>query len=121
MDTVTARHIIEALADGLDPSTGEGLAPGSPLESPEVIRALHVALNALDLQIRKWERDTALPSNAGKSWSPKEDRALAEAFDAGDRLSAIASRFGRTEGSIASRLVRIGKVPDRDTARRARS
>jgi len=117
MEAVTARHIIEALADGLDPTTGEGLAPGSPIESPVVIRALHVALDALDHQIKMRERGAAAPSNAGKSWSPDEDTALAEAFDAGERLADIASRFGRTEESIAARLVRIGKVPDRQTAR----
>jgi len=117
MDTIKARHILEALADGLDPTTGEGLAPGSPIESPEVIRALHVALDALDRQIKKRERDTAAPGNAGKSWSPDEDAALAEAFDAGERLAEIASRFGRAEESIAARLVRIGKAPDRQAAR----
>jgi len=119
MDYVAARHILEALADGLDPTTGEALPPGSPIASPDVAPAFQAALEALDYRIKRQERETELPSNAGKSWSPDEDRALAAAFDSRLPISEIAKRFSRTEGSIASRLVRIGKVADRDAARRA--
>ena len=118
MDFVSARHILEALADGLDPATGEALPAGAPVASHEVAQALQTALDALDYRIKRQEREESLPSNAGKPWSPIEDRALEAAF-AGQPISGIAKRMARTEGSIAARLVRIGKVPDRDTARRA--
>lgn len=117
MDESAARRIIECLADGLDPTTGELLDPGSPIESPEVIRALHVALRALDRQIQRHKHESESSSNAGKPWYPEDDRSLAEAFNAGQSISVIAKSFRRTEGSIASRLVRIGKVSDRQAAR----
>ena len=116
MDSATARKIIEALADGVDPRTGEVLNPGSPIESSEVVRALHVALTAIDHEARRRERKSALPSNAGKSWSTAEDQALGDLFDSGRSVTDIAKRFQRTRGSIASRLVMLGKAPDRQSA-----
>jgi len=117
MDLVSARQILESLADGLDPASGEALGSGSPTQSPDVIDALRVALGALDEQTRRRDRATQLPAKAGQPWTREEDRALAEAFDAGHSVAVIAERFQRTEGSIAARLVRIGKVTDRDSAR----
>ena len=118
MDVAAARRIIECLADGLDPISGESFPAGSPLQNPDVVRALHVALSALDARIERRPRETEGPSNAGRAWIAEEDRALAEAFDTGtETLAEIAGRFGRTEDAIAARLVRIGKVPDRQTAR----
>jgi len=119
MDLVTSRHILEALADGLDPITGEALPAGSPISSPDVAMALQAALDALDYRIKRLQREETLPLNAGKSWQAEEDRRLAQAFDSGLPIAEIAKRLSRTEGSIAARLVRIGKVPDRDAARRA--
>ncbi len=116
MDFGTAIQIIEALADGVDPRTGEVLEPGSPLESPAVIRALHVALAGMNHQLRQHTLDSALPSNSGTAWSEEDDEELSRLFDSGQSIAIIASLFQRTRGSIASRLVRLGKVPDRQSA-----
>lgn len=116
MDLSTAHRIVEALADGVDPRTGEVLQSGSPLESPEVIRALHVALAAVHKQISARMRKSALPSNAGHSWSAEDDLKLADLFDGGETVANLSTIFLRTRGGIASRLVRLGKVPDRQTA-----
>jgi len=43
MDFVACRHILEALADGLNPTTGEALPPGSPIASPDVVLAIQAA------------------------------------------------------------------------------
>lgn len=116
MDTTTARRIIEALADGVDPRTGELIPSGSPIDCTDVVRALHVALAALDDQLRKRERTSSLPDNAGKPWREEHDAELVRFFDAGRPVEDIAAAFHRTRGSIASRLVRLGKVPDRQSA-----
>lgn len=116
MDDTTARRIIEALADGVDPLTSEVLPPGSPMESAQVVRALHVALSAIDQQIRRRERSSALPPNAGKPWRSDDDHELAAQFDGGQSVADIARNFARTRGSIASRLVRLGKASDRQSA-----
>jgi hypothetical protein len=116
MDPSTAKQVIEALANGVDPRTGEVLGPGSPIESAEVVRALHVALEAIDRRVRWQERNSALPANAGRPWNNKDDKTLNDLFDSGKPVAQIAKFFERTEGSIVARLVRLGKIPDRDSA-----
>ena len=116
MDLTTARQIIEALAAGADPRTGELLDPGSPIESPQVVRALHIALSSIDRELRIRRRSASLPTNAGRSWSSKDDESLSDFFDSGQAVVEIAANFQRTRGSIASRLVLLGKAPDRQSA-----
>lgn len=116
MELLTARQILEALADGVDPRTGQVLDSGSPIESAQVVRALHLAIAAIDREARKQERSSSLPINAGKAWAVEQDQALARLFDSGGTVTAIAKELHRTRGSIASRLVRLGKVPDRQSA-----
>jgi hypothetical protein len=60
------------------------------------------------------ERKRSLPPNAGKPWSKEEEQQLADEFDKGMPANKIAATHGRTRGSIAARLVRIGKVSERD-------
>ncbi|MBI4875701.1 MAG: hypothetical protein HY822_13790, partial [Acidobacteria bacterium] len=100
---------------------GELLGAGSPIESVEVVRALHVALSAIDLKLRRVHRADSLPDNAGQPWLAELDRRLAQSFDAGNSVPEIARVFQRTPGSIAARLVRIGKVTDRQSAFAANS
>jgi len=116
MECVEAIRIVEALMDGFDPVTGEVLPQTSPYNQPEVIRALARALGALERAQEKerLERKRSLPPNAGKAWSKEEERQLAEEFDKGMPANEIAARHARTRGSIAARLVRIGKVSERD-------
>ena len=80
------------------------------------VRALHIAAAAIDREMRKQDRSSGLPSNAGKPWTAKHDQDLGDLFDSGGTTADIAKSFRRTRGSIASRLVRLGKVPDRQSA-----
>lgn len=59
---------------------------------------------------------TLVPNN-GRAWTEEQDHALCQAWCAGEGLAALAVRFGRTEGGIASRLVRLDCVDDREEAR----
>lgn len=56
------------------------------------------------------------PSN-GRPWTEELDAELCRGWYAGEGLAALATRLGRTEGSIASRLARLDIVADRDEAR----
>ena len=105
-----AKKIIDALANGIDPETGEILPSQSTLNSPQVIRALFVAVSALERAIRLADRDNSLPKNAGRSWSDEEDKQLLVIFGSGTPVKEIAARHGRTLGAITSRLVRLGKI-----------
>lgn len=113
MSPLEAKTIIEALANGIDPETGEILPEQSTFNRPHVIRALFVAVKVLDTAAKRAERSKALPDNAGRSWSEKEDQELLALFDSNVPLKDIAQRHGRTPGAIASRLVRLGRIKER--------
>ncbi len=109
-----AKKIIDCLADGADPTTGEVLPPENPFNNPQVIRALFVASEALGRRAEREQRVRNLPPNAGKPWSEAQDKDLLADFDSGLPIRQLAAKHGRTEGGIASRLVRLGRVEERD-------
>lgn len=118
MSPLEAQPIIEALAKGIDPDTGELLPKEGVFNSPQVIRALFEAVKALQATQKKADRNKSLPSNAGKPWSEDEDKKLVSSFDAGKNVNEIASIHGRTVVAVESRLVLVGRVADRAVARR---
>jgi hypothetical protein len=105
-----AKSIIETLANGVDPETGEVLSAQSVFNNPQVIRALFIATNALDSLAKREKREKTLPGKAGNAWSETEDSELLSAFDAGGSIIDISTIHGRTEGAIASRLIRLGRI-----------
>jgi hypothetical protein len=110
MDSQKALQIVQALADGIDPITGEVFAEGSPYQHPDVVRALFAAAAALQGRVVSEERGKSLPDNAGKAWSEVEEKLLVERFDGGASEAELAQVHHRTRGSIRSRLVRLGKI-----------
>ena len=110
MTPTEAKQIIEVLAGGVDPATGEVLPDNSPLSSPHVIRALFLAAKALELMAIKPVRPAAAaPGNAGKPWTEDEDQRLLAAFDAGTPVAELVRAHERTTGAINSRLIRLGR------------
>jgi hypothetical protein len=110
MTPTEAKQIIEVLASGVDPATGEVIPDDSPLSSPPVIRALFIAAKALELMSSKATRSAATPGSAGKSWSEDEDQRLVGAFDTGEPVAALARMHERSSGAITSRLIRLGRL-----------
>jgi hypothetical protein len=111
MDNSEAMRIVQTLANGINPLTGEAFPDTSPYNDPAVIRALFQSLRALE---RLCQQDKGgLPTNAGKPWTPEEDNSLVASFDKGTPVRKMASEHGRTEGAIAARLVRLGRLSDR--------
>ena len=118
MERQAAMHILSSLAQGIDPHTGETFPAGSPYQHPDTVRALFHAVQALAEPSSGRLRPAAegIPENAGKPWSEEEDKALAEAFDAGHPLAELARRHRRTRAAIQARLVRLGRIePTPDT------
>ena len=105
-----SKQLIEYLAKGIDPITGEVLPKESPYNNPDIIRALFLAVKALEYLERREQRERSLPSLAGKPWSEGEDQGLIEEFDAGIKVAVIASKHQRTEEAINSCLAKLGKV-----------
>lgn len=112
MKTTDTMQIIQALANGTDPITGEVFPDSSPYNHPKIIRALFQTLKALEQFRDREQRQQNLPGNAGKPWRDDEDRELMTEFDAGAPTKELATKHGRTKGAIESRLVKLGKISE---------
>lgn len=107
-----AKQILETLANGTHPETGEQLGGKSPFNCLPVIRALFYAVRELE-RVEKTARGRQ-PRNAGRSWTDEEDVSLLEAYEEGLSIKELAKSHGRTKGAIHARLLRHGRlqIPD---------
>ena len=108
MDINRAKEIISALAEGVDPTTGEVLPDNSVCNKGEIVRAFYSVLNHLDEKKSKKN----LPANAGKPWSAEEDTKLRTYYEAGMSKKELCAEFERSSGSVSSRLARLGLSKD---------
>ena len=109
MEKLYAAQILETLADGINPATGEVLPSTDSCNQPEVIRALHVAV----LTLRENKAEKPFPANAGKPWTTAEEDILKRMFENGCSKRDICAYFKRTGGAIAARLVHLGILDNR--------
>ena len=112
MELQIAREIINVLAQGIHPVTGEAMPADSPYNEPPVIRALFEVARALE-QCDGPKPRREPPANAGKTWSGDEDDKLVAAFDAGQELKQMALELGRSRLAVEARLVKLGKMEGR--------
>lgn len=112
MEHETALHIVRTLAQGIDPHTGAVFPADSAYQHPDTVRALFQAVEALGTAHGQRTRPASQgpAANAGKPWTDDEDRTLAEGFDAGQSVPALASAHGRSRAAIQARLVKLGKL-----------
>lgn len=110
MQTMEALKILQALADGANPNTGEILSSGSLYQDPQVVRALMTAVHVMERQQERERRIRFLPANTGKAWDKTEQEQLCRDFDAGTSIKELASRHARTQFAIQSRLVKLGRI-----------
>jgi hypothetical protein len=104
MDDLRAAEIIKSLAAGSAP------IDAATLQTPDVVRALFLAAESLETRARGTRRNSNLPRNAGKTWTPEEDERLLAAFDGGTAIDALASAHERTRAGIEARLVKHGRL-----------
>lgn len=109
MDETKALAIVWALADGIDPQTGEMFPADSAYQTADVVRALFLAGRALETKTKARSR-MPLPTNAGRRWSEEEDRRLLEEFDDGGTVPDLAQVHGRTTAGIQARLEKHGRL-----------
>ena len=110
MQLEAALPIVRALADGINPVTGELYPDQSPYAEPRALRALYSAVDLMQKEIDREKRRERLPANFGKPWTEGEDRALVGEFDAGSSLAVIATKHQRTQSSVRLRLEKLGKI-----------
>ena len=113
MDIARAKEIVSALAEGVDPTTGEILPDNSVCNKGDVVRALYTVLTCLNEEKPKKN----MPQNAGKPWSEKDESLLIELYRSDAPKKDICNTLQRTATSIAARLVRLGIIENRDAFR----
>lgn len=109
MDETKALAIVWALADGVNPQTGEIFPADSAYQTADVVRALFLAGTALETKTKVRAR-APLPANAGRRWSEEEDSRLLDEFDGGGAVSDLAQAHGRTTAGIEARLEKHGRL-----------
>ena len=112
MEADRAIEIIQSLADGVDPFSGERFPSDSPYQQADTVRALHLALEGLT----KLRRSTARKSGSGRAWTDEEEQKLLQAFDAKVDVEQIARDHERTKGAIWARLEKLGRIQRKDFA-----
>ena len=118
MEREQTLRILNALANGVHPATGEKFAADGPYQHPDTVRALFEAMRAVEnggasAPTLAPERKGTPPmpqSGPGSRWSAEEEQRLATAFDAGRTVDELARAHGRSRASIEARLVRLGKM-----------
>ncbi|HSN19340.1 MAG TPA: hypothetical protein VLS49_01605 [Usitatibacter sp.] len=110
MQLDAALPIVRALADGVNPVTGEAYPETSPYAEPRTLRALYSAVDLMAREVEREKRRERLPANFGKPWTEGEDRALIAEFDAGATIPEMARKHLRTHSSIRLRLEKLGKI-----------
>ena len=122
MEIRKAQRIVETLAQGVDPATGEAFAPDSPYNEPEIIRALftvhefvrYARKPKMTIDERRRENlDLGRPRNYGLPWTEDARAQVATAFQDGKPIAELAEAFERTHGAIQAELIRQGLIePD---------
>jgi hypothetical protein len=121
MDDQKALSIVSALANGVNPLSGEVFPLDSPYQASDVVRALFAAARALERAVRlntescasaapRERARPAMPGNVGKPWSPEEDQRLLAEFQEGRKPAELARLLGRTLAGIEARLERHGRL-----------
>lgn len=110
MQLQSALPIVRALADGVNPLTGETFSDDCPYAEPRTLRALFSAVELMEREVEREKRRERLPANFGKPWTEGEDATLTSEFDTGLTMSEIARKHARTHSSIRLRLEKLGKI-----------
>ncbi len=120
MDIIKAKEIVEMLADGIDPTTGEIFPPDSHYNNPEVIRALFTVLRSVRMPAKATKKsieekqkdniENGKPRNAGLPWTQDQRNEVASLFDQGNTIEELSSYFERTTGAIKSELTHQGLI-----------
>jgi hypothetical protein len=110
-----ALKILNALANGVHPATGEVFAIDSPYQHPDTVRALFEAVRALEAPAHpQGDVDSSkageAPANTFVRWTREEEERLAHGFDSGKSPAELARMHNRSRAAIEARLLKLGKI-----------
>ena len=100
-------RILTTLIAGCDPRSQQRLPSGSILHAPSVLRALLLAVSALEASTARTRRRAALPPNVGREWTAAEEAQLHAELAGAEPLNVIAARHGRSVRAIERRLRKL--------------
>ena len=100
-------RVLSALIGGRDPRSPQRLPAGSIVHSPDVLRALLLAVSALEAAAARARRRAALPPNVGRAWTSAEDAVLRSEIAGEESMQVIAARHGRSVRAIELRARKI--------------
>ncbi|PSW14307.1 hypothetical protein C9J01_07640 [Photobacterium rosenbergii] len=121
MEQDKAYSVLEALANGVDPITGECFADDSPYNQPEVIRALFFILRnkplkkkaKKSLEEKQQENlEKGLPMNYGLPWTQESVDSVIKDFQANIAIDTIAEKMARKPNSIIGLLKKQGVITE---------
>ena len=107
MDISKAKEIVGALAEGIDPITGEILPSEHVCNNADVVRAFYALLQQANM-----EKKEKTCENSGKKWTDEDDELLRQLYEEGMKISEIQRKFMRSRGSIQSRLAKLGLIEE---------
>lgn len=116
MEIEEALRIVRALADGVDPYTGQACPGESVVRNPQVVIALHRAVGAMEALAEREKARQSRPANANRYWSKAEDQQVCEELRQGLDFKEIARKHHRTVPSIVARLIKLGKIAPKPSA-----
>ncbi len=127
MEDSEALRIVRALADGVNPETGEILGADSVFQQPQTFPALDRAAAALETYagIPDKNRDPSAKIeqirlvDPSQPWLPEEDEKLYMEFYHSIDFECIAERLGRSKTEVISRLIKLGKKKTRASSKAA--
>ncbi len=117
--------LLRALANGVNPDTGELLSRASAAQAPEMIRMLFaLAEEMMDTPEPEKVRKTKLslherqqkniaegkPAKSYFPWSEEEKRQLEDDYSVGKTIEALSIDFGRSGRAVAIQLERLGLI-----------
>ena len=111
MERQQALRILNSLANGVHPATGEVFAADSPYQHPDTVRALFEAVRSLDRPEADGKRkNSEMPSSTFVRWTPEEEERLVAALDTGKTSAELAKLHNRSRAAIEARLLKLGKI-----------
>lgn len=113
--------ILEALANGIDPVTGEVLPAASPYNQPDVIHALFHAIALLPkakaskktTEDKKHENlEKGLPENHGLPWAESDIQKAVSDYQKEEKIDDIAHKLSRKPSAIIGLLKKHGVITE---------
>lgn len=124
MELYKAVQMIESVANGINPESGEAFPTDAPYNSPGIIRALFTCTqhighsppkNKKTVEEKQAEnKGKGLPLNAGLPWTKEMKAELANLYKDGETPANLAQKLERTQYAILLELKKQGLISEED-------